>query len=121
LTSRRKTTRRNWQGGHYDFMRRVLASERGGALYRMRQPMIEPVFAQMKFNRGPDRFRRRGRAAVRTEWRPITATQPPQAPPARHSGRLSGRGRRPPPRRRNPIPSKPSFAGTASDIRDSQA
>ena len=38
------------------------------------QPMIEPVFAQMKFNRGLDRFRRRGRGAVRTEWRLITAT-----------------------------------------------
>ena len=64
----------NWDGGHYDFMRRVLASERGGELYRKRQPMIEPVFAQMKFNRGLDRFRRRGRGAVRTEWRLITAT-----------------------------------------------
>jgi hypothetical protein len=56
-------------------MRRVLASERGGALYRRRQPMIEPGFAQTKFNRGIDRFRRRGRAAVRSEWRLITATQ----------------------------------------------
>src|SRR3954463_2471300 len=74
-TSRRRTTRRNWEGGHYDFMRRVLASERGGELYRMRQPMIEPVFAQTKFNRGLDRFRRRGRGAVRTEWRLITATR----------------------------------------------
>jgi hypothetical protein len=73
-TSRKRTTRRNWDGGHYDFMRRVLASERGGELYRKRQPMIEPVFAQMKFNRGLDRFRRRGRGAVRTEWRLITAT-----------------------------------------------
>jgi transposase len=73
-TSRRRTTRRNWDGGHYDFMRRVLASERGGALYRKRQPMIEPVFAQVKFNRGLGRFRRRGRGAVRTEWRLITAT-----------------------------------------------
>jgi hypothetical protein len=34
--------------------------------------MIEPVFAQMKFNRGLDRFRRRGRGAVRAEWRLIT-------------------------------------------------
>jgi hypothetical protein len=73
-TSRRRTTRRNWDGGRYDQMREVLASERGGELYRKRQPMIEPVFAQMKFNRGLDRFRRRGRGAVRTEWRLITAT-----------------------------------------------
>src|SRR3954453_8988641 len=56
-TSRRRTTRRNWDGGHYQFMRRVLATDRGGELYRKRQPMIEPVFAQMKFNRGLDRFR----------------------------------------------------------------
>src|SRR5918995_606814 len=73
-TSRKRTTRRNWDGGRYDEMRELLASERGGELYRKRQPMIEPVFAQMKFNRGLDRFRRRGRGAVRTEWRLITAT-----------------------------------------------
>ena len=73
-TSRRRTTRRSWDGGHYDFMRRVLATDRGGGLYRRRQPMVEPVFAQMKFNRGLDRFRRRGRGAVRAEWRLITAT-----------------------------------------------
>jgi Transposase DDE domain len=36
--------------------------------------MIEPVFANTKFNRKITRFRRRGRAAVRTEWRLITAT-----------------------------------------------
>jgi Transposase DDE domain len=73
-TSRRTATRRNWDGGRYDEMREVLASERGGELYRKRQPMIEPVFAQMKFNRGLDRFRRPGRGAVRAEWRLITAT-----------------------------------------------
>jgi hypothetical protein len=49
-TSRRRTTRRNWDGGRYDEMRRALATDRGGELYRKRQPMIEPVFAQMKFN-----------------------------------------------------------------------
>jgi Transposase DDE domain/Transposase domain (DUF772) len=73
-TSRRRTTRRNWDGGRYDEMRQLLATDRGGELYRKRQPMIEPVFAQMKFNRGLDRFRLRGRGAVRTEWRLITAT-----------------------------------------------
>ncbi len=36
--------------------------------------MIEPVFAQVKFNRVIDRFHRRGRGAVRSEWRLITAT-----------------------------------------------
>jgi len=36
--------------------------------------MIEPVFADTKFNRRIDRFLRRGRAAARAEWRLITAT-----------------------------------------------
>ena len=36
--------------------------------------MIEPVFGNTKFNRGIDRFQRRGRRAVRSEWRLITAT-----------------------------------------------
>jgi hypothetical protein len=36
--------------------------------------VIEPVFAQMKFNRGLDRFRRRGRGAAGAEGRLITAT-----------------------------------------------
>jgi transposase len=73
-TSRRKTPRPGWTGGYYAFMRRVLAGERGGELYRRRQPMIEPVFGQTKHNRGMARLHRRGRAAVRAEWRLITAT-----------------------------------------------
>jgi transposase len=72
--SKRKGARPGWDGGLYAFMRRVLASERGGELYRQRQPMIEPVFGQTKHNRGMARFHRRGRGAVRTEWRLITAT-----------------------------------------------
>ena len=31
--------------------------------------MVEPVFADTKFNRRIDRFLRRGRAAARSEWR----------------------------------------------------
>jgi hypothetical protein len=73
-SSRRKGTRRGWDGGLYAFMRRVLATERGTELYRLRQQLIEPVFANTKFNRKIERFHRRGRSAVRTEWRLITAT-----------------------------------------------
>jgi hypothetical protein len=74
-SSRRgKSTRPGWDGGLYAFMRRVLSTDRGGELYGKRQPMIEPVFANTKFNRRITRFHRRGRAAVRTEWRLITAT-----------------------------------------------
>jgi DDE family transposase len=36
--------------------------------------MIEAVFGQTKHNRGMAEFRRRGRSAVRTEWRLIAAT-----------------------------------------------
>jgi hypothetical protein len=73
-TGKRKTPRPGWTGGYYAFMRRVLASEPGSALYRRRQPMIEPVFGHTKHNRGLGRFHRRGRGAVRAEWRLITAT-----------------------------------------------
>jgi Transposase DDE domain len=55
-------------------MRRVLATDHGGALYRQRQAIVEPVFGQIKSNRGADRFLRRGRAAVRPEWRLLAAT-----------------------------------------------
>jgi hypothetical protein len=61
-------------GGLYAFMRRVLQTDRGAELYAKRQGMIEPVFAHTKFNRGMDRFQRRGRSAARSEWRLITAT-----------------------------------------------
>ncbi len=73
-SSRRKGTRPGWDGGLYAFMRHVLDADHGGELYAKRQPMIEPVFGQTKFNRRIDRFQRRGRAAARTEWRLITAT-----------------------------------------------
>src|SRR4051812_43689079 len=66
---KRGGARPGWDGGLYAFMRRVLASEHGGALYAKRQVMVEPVFADTKFNRRIDRFLRRGRAAVRSEWR----------------------------------------------------
>src|SRR3954462_3195190 len=68
---RRKEPRPGRRGGLYDFMRRVLATEQGAALYRQRQAIVEPVFGQIKANRGADRFLRRGRSAVRSDWRPL--------------------------------------------------
>jgi transposase len=70
----RNRPRKTRLGGPYDFMRRVIATEAGGELYSKRQCMVEPVFAQIKTNRRIDRFKRRGRAAVRSEWRLIAAT-----------------------------------------------
>jgi hypothetical protein len=70
----RKGARPGWTGGLYDYMRGVLATPEGRALYRQRQITIEPVFGQIKFNRAIKRFHRRGRAACRSEWRLIAAT-----------------------------------------------
>src|SRR5665213_3338566 len=71
---KRRGTRPGWDGGVYAHMRRVLETDHGGGLYRKRKAMIEPVFANTKFNRRIDRFQRRGRSAARSEWRLITAT-----------------------------------------------
>jgi transposase len=71
---RRKDPSPNRRGGLYDFMRRVLTSDHGGQLYARRQATIEPVFGQIKHNRGAERFQRRGRSAARSEWRLLAAT-----------------------------------------------
>jgi Transposase DDE domain len=70
---KRAGARPGWDGGAYAFMRRVLATDAGGELYAKRQTMVEPIFADTKFNRRIDRFLRRGRAAARSEWRLATA------------------------------------------------
>jgi hypothetical protein len=68
-----RQSRRGWDDGFYSFMRRAPQSEHGASLYRKRQAMVEPVFGDMKFNRRSDRFLRRARSAVRSEWRLATA------------------------------------------------
>jgi hypothetical protein len=70
----RKGTRPGCDKGIYAFMRRVLATERGRAIYRRRMATVEPMIGQMKFNRGFTRFQRRGRSAVRSQWRLAAAT-----------------------------------------------
>jgi transposase len=65
----RKDIRPGWDKGPYAFMRMVLSSDFGRDLYKHRKATVEPVFAQNKFNRNFRRFQRRGRAAVRSEWR----------------------------------------------------
>jgi transposase len=71
---KRSSPRPGRGGGLYAFMRRVLETDAGRALYKQRQAMIEPVFAHIKHNRHADHFQRRGRSACRSEWRLITAT-----------------------------------------------
>jgi transposase len=70
----RDSPRPGWENGLYDQMRRKLATESGRALYGLRKITIEPVYGQIKHNRGVTRFMRRGRAAVQSEWRLITAS-----------------------------------------------
>ncbi len=70
----RETIRPGWDTGRYAFMRAVLDSPAGSELYHRRAQSIEPTFGQIKHNRGFRQFRRRGRAAARSEWRLITAT-----------------------------------------------
>jgi hypothetical protein len=70
----RKDIRPGWDKGMYAFMRRVLASEHGHTIYKHRKSTVEPVFAQIKFNRKINRFQRRGRAAALSEWRLVAAT-----------------------------------------------
>jgi hypothetical protein len=70
----RKTPRPGWTGGRYTAMRNALASPAGKEIYRKRKQMIEPVFAHTKHNRQITRFLRRGRTAVRTEWRLLMTT-----------------------------------------------
>jgi transposase len=70
----RKTPRPGWTGGRYTAMRNALASPVGKELYRRRKQMIEPVFAHTKHNRQVTRFLRKGRTAVRTEWRLLMTT-----------------------------------------------
>jgi hypothetical protein len=68
-SSKRKGERPGWTGGRYSFMRAVLDNELGHALYRLRKQTVEPVIGHTKHNRKFTRFHRRGRKAVRTEWR----------------------------------------------------
>jgi transposase len=70
----RTTPRPGWTGGRYTAMRNALATPVGHELYRKRKQMIEPVFAHTKHNRHVTRFLRRGRTAVRTEWRLLMTT-----------------------------------------------
>jgi transposase len=49
-------------------LRAKLRRREGRAIYRRRQAVVEPVFGILKEQRGMRKFRRRGLAAVTTEW-----------------------------------------------------
>lgn len=62
------------QGPEAERIEELMQTPEGAALYRRRQQLIEPVFANTKFLRRIDRFQRRGLAACRAEWKLVAAT-----------------------------------------------
>jgi hypothetical protein len=68
-------------------MRRVLATDTGAGLYRKRQQIIEPVFADTKFNRRIDRFQPRALSRPLGMVTDHRQRQPHEAPP--HQLRLA--------------------------------
>jgi transposase len=70
----RQDARPGWEGGIYEAMREALRTPEGRKQYLKRTTSIEPVFGQIKHNRGITRLKRRGRGAARSEWRLIAAT-----------------------------------------------
>ncbi len=75
LSSWRRARRAGRSGGRYDWMRKVLATERGRLTYRKRKQTVEPVFGHTKHNSGVTHFNRRDRVKVHTEWRLLMMTQ----------------------------------------------
>jgi hypothetical protein len=71
-TAPRKLSAR--RGPEAERIEAILAEPQGQALYRRRQQIVEPVFANTKFIRRADRFQRRGLAACAAEWKLIAAT-----------------------------------------------
>lgn len=59
--------------GPIEAMEHRLRTPEGADLYSKRQHTVEPVFGDIKENRGYRRFVRRGLAAVQAEWQLITA------------------------------------------------
>jgi transposase len=62
------------QGDEAERIEAVLDTPAGQKLYRRRQQIVEPVFANTKFIRRIDRFQRRGLQACQAEWQLIAAT-----------------------------------------------
>ena len=57
-----------------EVMRRKLRTEAGRAVYKMRKAMVEPVFGQIKAQRGFRRFSLRGVENVRRQWKLVCLT-----------------------------------------------
>ncbi len=62
------------KSGVAEQMRQKLRTVEGRAVYRMRKAVVEPVFGQIKEQRGFRRFLLRGLGRVEAEWQLICAT-----------------------------------------------
>ena len=51
-----------------ELMKRAIDSERGRRLYSQRIGTVEPVFGNIRSNKGLNRFTLRGRKKVNTQW-----------------------------------------------------
>jgi hypothetical protein len=51
-----------------EIMKRVIDSVLGRKLYSQRMGTVEPVFGNLRYNKGLDRFTLRGLAKVDTQW-----------------------------------------------------
>ncbi|WP_229416900.1 transposase [Massilia eburnea] len=49
-------------------MRQAIDTPRGRAIYSQRMATVEPVFANLRFNKRLDRFTLRGQPKVNTQW-----------------------------------------------------
>ncbi len=99
-------------------MRRRLTTKRGRRLYEQRRWMIEPVFGQIKENRGIRRFQRRGFQAGASEWQLIAATHNLRKL-YRHTqphGSPAPFGRRSPRPRTPACPARSNTAAPTSDV-----
>jgi len=54
---------------YIELMKRAIDSERGRALYGGRFATVEPVFGNLRYNKGLDRFTLRGQKKVDTQWK----------------------------------------------------
>jgi transposase len=62
------------EAGVVEQMRHKLRTVEGRAVYKLRKAVVEPVFGQIKEQRGFRRFLLRGLAKVEAEWKMICAT-----------------------------------------------
>ncbi len=54
---------------HTDRMKKRIDSPTGRARYGQRFATVEPVFGNLRYNKGLDRFTLRGRAKVDAQWK----------------------------------------------------